>query len=146
MRISNIRYFPGDASYLERIFSEMPGAPCFCRLHPLSFGRALLLLISSWNRMCSKSGRLLKPASICGSQTTLFNFPSGSSLKNPLAMQETWVQSLGWEDLLGKKGQSTPVFLPGKIPQTEEPGGLWCMGSQRGGRNLATKQQQQPPY
>ena len=27
-------------------------------------------------------------------------------VKNPPAMQETWVQSLGWEDLL-KKGKAT---------------------------------------
>ena len=25
-------------------------------------------------------------------------FPDGSVVKNPHAMQETWVQSLGWED------------------------------------------------
>ena len=30
------------------------------------------------------------------------------------AMQETWVQSLGWEDPLGRKWQPTPVLLPGK--------------------------------
>ena len=29
-----------------------------------------------------------------------------------------------------------------EIPWTEEPGGLWSMGSQRLGRDLATKQQQ----
>ena len=29
-------------------------------------------------------------------------------------MQETWVQSLGQEDLLERKSQPTPVFLPGK--------------------------------
>ena len=28
------------------------------------------------------------------------------------------------------KQQPTPVFLPGKIPGTEEPGGLQPMGSQ----------------
>ena len=30
-------------------------------------------------------------------------------------MQETQVQSLGWEDLLEKTWQPTPVFLPGKF-------------------------------
>ena len=35
-------------------------------------------------------------------------------VKTPPAMWETWVQSLGWEDLLEKKIQPTPVFLPGK--------------------------------
>ena len=35
-------------------------------------------------------------------------------VKNLPAMQETQVQSLGGEDPLRKKWQSTPVFLPGK--------------------------------
>ena len=30
------------------------------------------------------------------------------------AMQETWVQSPGWEDPLEKDMQPTPVFLPGE--------------------------------
>ena len=29
-------------------------------------------------------------------------------------MQETWVQSLGWEDPLEKEMAPTPVFLPGE--------------------------------
>ena len=36
------------------------------------------------------------------------------TLKNPPAMQETWVKSLGWKDPLEKEQQPTPVFLPGK--------------------------------
>ena len=36
------------------------------------------------------------------------------SVKNPPAMQETLVQSLGQEDLLEKEWQPTPVFLPGE--------------------------------
>ena len=35
--------------------------------------------------------------------------------KNLPAMQETWVQYLGWEDPLEKEMQSTPVFLPGEF-------------------------------
>ena len=34
-------------------------------------------------------------------------------VKNLPAMQETWVQSLGWEDPLEKKRLLTPVFWPG---------------------------------
>ena len=34
--------------------------------------------------------------------------------KNPLAMQKTWVQSLGQEDALEKGILPTSVFLPGK--------------------------------
>ena len=36
-------------------------------------------------------------------------------VKNPPAMQETWVQSLGWEDLLEKGKVPTPVFWPGEF-------------------------------
>ena len=35
--------------------------------------------------------------------------------------------------------QPTPVLLPGEAPWTKEPGGLQSMGSQRVGRNWATK-------
>ena len=36
-------------------------------------------------------------------------------VKNPPAMQETWVQSLGWEDPLKKEWLPTPVLLPGEF-------------------------------
>ena len=52
-------------------------------------------------------------------------------LKNMPAMQEMQVRSLGWEDPLKKEWQPTPVFLPGKIPWTEEPEGLQSKGLQR---------------
>ena len=44
----------------------------------------------------------------------LYGFPSDSVIKNQSAVQETWVQSLGWEDPLEKEMEPTPVFLPGK--------------------------------
>ena len=37
-------------------------------------------------------------------------------VKNPPAMQETWVRSLGWEGPLEETWQPTPVFLPGESP------------------------------
>ena len=37
----------------------------------------------------------------------------GEMVKNPPAMQETWVRSLGWEDPL-EEGMATPVLLPGE--------------------------------
>ena len=53
-------------------------------------------------------------------------------VKNPPAMQETWVRSLGWEEPLEERAwQLTPVFLPGDSPWTEEPVGLQSMGLQR---------------
>ena len=37
------------------------------------------------------------------------------TVKNPPAMQETWVPSLGWEDPLDKGMATTPVFWPGEF-------------------------------
>ena len=48
-------------------------------------------------------------------------------------MQETQVQSLGWEDLLEKGMATHSSILAWRIPWTEEPGGLQSMGSQRVG-------------
>ena len=52
-------------------------------------------------------------------------------VKNLSAVQETQVQSLGWEDPL-KKGMAThSSILASRIPWTEESGGLQSMGLQR---------------
>jgi hypothetical protein len=41
------------------------------------------------------------------------SFPGGSVEKNLPAIQETWVRSLGQEDLMEKGMAPTPVFLAG---------------------------------
>ena len=46
------------------------------------------------------------------------------SVKNPTAMQETQVQSLGWEDSLEKEMATHSNILAWEIPWIEEPGGL----------------------
>ena len=46
-------------------------------------------------------------------------------------MQETWVQSLGWEDPLEKEMATHSSILAWKIPWMEEPGRLQSMGSKR---------------
>ena len=51
-------------------------------------------------------------------------------VKNPPAMQETWIQFLVWEDLLEKEMTTHSRILAWEILWTEEPGGLQCMGSQ----------------
>ena len=51
-------------------------------------------------------------------------FLGGSVVHNPPAMQETQIQSLGWEDLLEKEMATHSRILAWKIPWTEEPGGL----------------------
>ena len=48
--------------------------------------------------------------------------------KNLPAVQETWVQSLGWEDSLEKEMATHSNILAGRIPWIEEPDGLQSMG------------------
>ena len=55
-------------------------------------------------------------------------------VKNPPAMWETWVWSLGWEDRLEKRTAEFSSILAWRIPWTEKPGGLQTMGLQRGAR------------
>ena len=50
-------------------------------------------------------------------------------------MRETWVQSLGREDLLEKEMATHSSTLAWKIPWAEEPGRLQSMGSQRVGHD-----------
>ena len=51
------------------------------------------------------------------------------SVKSLLAMQETWVQFLGWEDPLEKGMTPHSSILAWRIPWTEEPGRLQSMES-----------------
>ena len=46
-------------------------------------------------------------------------------------MQEMWVQSLGWEDLLEEEMATYSNILARITPWTEEPDGLQSMGLQR---------------
>ena len=64
-------------------------------------------------------------------------------VKNPPAVWEIWVQSLGQEDLLQKGMATHSNILAWKIPWTEEPGRLQSMGHERVGYDIVTKQQQQ---
>ena len=65
--------------------------------------------------------------------TYRIGFPGGTVVKNLPAkqeMQETQVQSLGWEDPL-EKGMATPSsILAWRIPWTDKPGRLQSMGLQ----------------
>ena len=56
-------------------------------------------------------------------------------IKNPPATWETWVSSLGWEDLLEKGMATYSSILAQRILWTQKPGGLQPMGSQRVGHN-----------
>ena len=56
-------------------------------------------------------------------------------VKHLPAMQETRVQSLGWEDPLEKEMATHSSTLPWKIPRTEEPRRFQSMGLQTVGHD-----------
>ena len=62
-------------------------------------------------------------------------FARGSVVKNLPAMQETQVQPLGLKDPLEKGTATHSCTLAWRIPQTEKPGGLQSMESQRVGHD-----------
>ena len=64
------------------------------------------------------------------------------TVKNLLAVQETWVKSMGREDPLEKGMTTHSSILTWRIPWTEEPGELQSMGSQRVGHDLAANTSQ----
>ena len=57
------------------------------------------------------------------------------TVKSLPAMWETWVRSLGWEDLLEKEKSTHSSTFAWRIPWKEEPGSLQSMGSQRVGHD-----------
>ena len=62
-------------------------------------------------------------------------FPGGTVVKNPPAVQETQIQSLGGEDALEKGMEIHSSILAWRIPWTDEPGMLQSMGPQRAGHD-----------
>ena len=66
---------------------------------------------------------------------SLSTFLVAQMVKRLPAMRETWVQSLGWEDLLEKGMATHSSILAWEIPWTEEPARLQSMGLQRVGHD-----------
>ena len=96
--------------------------------YPLGYERQSRRKFQCWFIIYLSLGKL---------KNTLYNLssferPFGTGLaqlvKNPPAMQETLVLFLGWEDPLEEGMATTPLFLLGEAPWTEEPGGLQSMG------------------
>ena len=56
-------------------------------------------------------------------------------VKNLPAVEETQVQSLGWEDPLEEEVATHSSILAWRIPQQEEPSRVQSMGWQRIGHN-----------
>ena len=87
-----------------------------------------------WSRFCHLFGPKLivclrEPAFVVNYWASLV----AQKVKNPPAMQETWVRSLGQEDPLEKEMATHSSILAWRIPRTEKPGRLWSMGLQRVG-------------
>ena len=69
-------------------------------------------------------------------------FLVAQTVKNPPAVQETQVWSLGWEDPPEKGMATHSSILAWRISRTEEPGWLQSMGSQRVGHDWANSASQ----
>ena len=76
--------------------------------------------------------------SLFNSTTVIWASLVAQSVKNLPAVQETQVQTLGWEDPMEKEMATHSSSLAWKISWTVEPGGLQSMGSQRVGCDSAT--------
>ena len=63
------------------------------------------------------------------------DFPVAHMVKNPPAMQETRVRSLGQEEPLEKEIATHPSIIAWRIPWTEEPGGLQPLRLRRVGHD-----------
>ena len=81
---------------------------------------------------CSGLASLSKPMTFLPQWASLV----AQAVKNLPAVQEIWVQSLGWEDPLEKGMSMHSSILAWEILWTEEPGGLQSMGLQRVGHEF----------
>ena len=104
----------------------------------------LLSLVVQWLRLCTLNAEGLDSISgqgtrshtlqrkIQNSETETQRSLVAQTVKNPPAMQETWLRFLGQEDALEEEWQPTPVFLPGQFQgQRSLAGRLWSTGSQK---------------
>ena len=109
-------------------------------VHGILQARILGWLAISFSRGSSRPRDQTQASCIAGrSKPLILGFPSGSAVKNPSAMQEMWIQSLGQEDPLEEGMATHSSILAWRIPWTEESGGLQSMESQRVGHNYATE-------
>ena len=95
-------------------------------------------IAKSWTRLSSFTFTFMdmKLIALRGTLIKLKNvqsgcFSGGSVVKNLPAVQEMWVQLLGWEDLLEREMATHSSILAWEIPWMKEPGRLQSMGSQR---------------
>ena len=92
---------PLSAGYVTFLLQQCSAS---CYVSSLVFKVLITLL---WMETCLQNYLLLTRASL-----------AAQLVKNPPAMQETWVQSLGWEDLLVKWKATHASILSWRIPWT----------------------------
>ena len=114
-------HFPNQGEGANRAQTPAAGK-FFCELLRLGLCRHSVLGSHSWVDLSLENGLANSGASLVA-----------QTVKNPPAMQETQVQSLGWEDPLEKGMATHPNNFAWRIPWAEEPGRVYSMGSQRVG-------------
>ena len=87
------------------------------------YQRKQVVEIHMWYKQASLKRRIQKPS--------YTNTLMAQMVKNLRTMQETQVQSLGWEEPLEKGMATKSSILAWRIQWTEEPGGLQSVRSQR---------------
>ena len=81
--------------------------------------------LSAFPEVCDRSWRQAVPGE------SFVHLPRlAQTVKNPPAVREPWVPSLWWEDPLEEEMAAQSSILAWRIPWTEEPGGLYSIGSQ----------------
>ena len=125
--------FPCSEPKPPPLFAEGPPIPAGrYSMTRLPWVRSLLFFPGSWHTLTPVGEPLqYNYFPVCGSSTRWVDFLGGSDVKNLPAMQKTWVQSLGWEDLLEKGMATHSSILAWRILWTKEPDGLQSIGSQR---------------
>ena len=108
-----------DRQWLQRPMFWSLNIPEYAKIHPRII---FLCLFPSWHVNLSFN--------VIFSEKSLWVTNPNVGLP---AIQETQVQSLGWEDTLEKATHFR--LLAWRIPWTDEPGGLWSVGLQRAGHD-----------
>ena len=114
--------------------AEWPAQAVVSALHSLGF---------PWFEHRQETGFSKKKARFSPSKYPQISVTSGTSpvaqmVKRLPTIRETWVQSLGWEDILEREMATHSNALAWRIPWAEKPGRLQSMGSQGVGHDWAT--------
>ena len=83
----------------------------------------------------SLRNRRFRSVQVCRVYAKLEDCLVAQMVKNPPAVWETWVHSLGWEEPLEEGMATHSSILSWRVPRTEEPGRLQSMGLQRIGHD-----------